>query len=336
MLKACQPSLTEEDVAAAASVLRSGELEAGEHVDRLVSTLAAFLSVPPAWILLTNSASTALACLGPLLSPGVVVAPALTWPATYDWSSPDHRILADTDTLGHLSIPALYLRGIGRRSLAVPVALWGRTLDEREVGEYHRRCDYVAIDAAHDLNPIYMEFLDRGIAEVVVYSFGPLKEVCGVFGGALVSPLAYQLRAYVNHGVVNRVPVEPIGVRGRMSDVSAAVVSNQLKRLTDTRWHRSTLLGAYQDGLGSAMLTTPEASGHLAVMQCRDSYHRVRVIGKLREAEVETAVHYPLPFYLYPLPPVSAHLADTVLTLPCHAAVTVEDVRRVCATVNAV
>jgi dTDP-4-amino-4,6-dideoxygalactose transaminase len=119
----------------------------------------------------------------------------------------------------------------------------------------------------------------------------------------------------------------------------------QLRKLEANNRRRAELLRRYQERLGSADgIQVPfhgnTDAAHLSVVLLPDSEHRATVREALREAGVQTSLHYP-PAHLFDQYrnasgyaagdlPVCEEAASRLLTLPLYATMTLEQVDEVC------
>ena len=129
------------------------------------------------------------------------------------------------------------------------------------------------------------------------------------------------------------------GVNSRFDEMQAAVLRVKLPQLAEDNRRRQAIAERYRQLLAGASLEVPPAAGvdhvhHLFVVRMGE---RTQVRAVVADAGVGTAVHYPVPPHrqgayrdLEPAPlPVTERLADSVLSLPMHPALTDAQVERV-------
>jgi len=235
----------------------------------------------------------------------LTVAP-LTWPATYSW----HR-----GVVNFTENP--------RQNVDISVDLWGKAGTPATI-----------VDAAHNLlDPNHGVMLKDMASPVmaVCYSFGPQKEAPSFMGGMVIFKYASEAamaRRFLTCGTVDRQWQGIKGRKGLMPDPVGAMVKAQISRLRDTRNKRTRLLKEYHRCLGDWLFTKPnECSAHLCVWEAQSKAHRDKVRKRLNSQRVAWGHHYPVPdcvrgYY--------RDLSDTVITLPLHMGMTVNDVRDIC------
>lgn len=303
MIPYSKPNITEEDVAAASRCLAAGKIEPDEECALLIRELAILWDVPADWILLVDSCTSALEIVCRHLRhqragknfDSRLTAACPSWPSTYTFAIPvDSSVGPD-----------------------IAVALWGMPPPRRPRAP-------LVVDAAQDVfRSDYPLAVRDGRLRAVCYSFGPLKELTGGRGGALLARWAPEYASWIDSGTIGRVLYRPEGRNAKFDEPGAAMVRSQLRRERADRIRRQQVLRHYSDVLENscvAELATPPgmASGHLAVLKFREGLFRDRVAGALLERGVSTGIHYPMPLWAEKsLYPAAVEAAERTLTLPC-------------------
>ncbi len=187
-------------------------------------------------------------------------------------------------------------------------------------------------------------------ADITTYSFFPGKNL-GAFGdaGAIAvndEKIADRLRQLRNHGRTEKYLHEVEAYNCRIDTLQAAVLKTKLKSLDRWNTHRIEIAALYDQYLSGKGWYCPGVGGryrsvfHLYVTRVPAEYHREQVIEKLKQAGVETGIHYPVPLHLQPAYrylgyregdfPVSEALSKRILSLPMDGAITPEEVENVC------
>lgn len=330
MINYSEPHITPADIKAMNDPVKRGQFDPARIEDSFRDSLAARLGLPRDWVMLTNSASSALELLYLHYRPERVKAPVLTWPASYTFAPVEKRLLCDVDDNGILLSSGSI--GSGQGTMVVLVELWGRRLTRDEILAHRLGADYLILDSAQNiLSPEIKELLNTGLVDAVVNSFGPIKQLTTGRGGAVFCKDGWKLHMLMHHGVVDGQPLHALGRNACMTEPAAALGLSQLVRFDKMQDHRQNLLMEYNEMLGVRMMTkVGDYSGHLAVMECNDVDHKNMVIQKLFEKGFKTTTHYQLPQYVDPSGcPNAAELSALVLTLPCHMGVKVKDVREI-------
>ncbi|MBI4028347.1 MAG: DegT/DnrJ/EryC1/StrS family aminotransferase [Verrucomicrobia bacterium] len=180
------------------------------------------------------------------------------------------------------------------------------------------------------------------------FSFFPSKNLT-VFGdGGCITTndaaAAERIRMLRNHGRKDKYVHEMVGFNLRFNEIQAAVGREQLKRLDEFNERRRKAVGWYRQRLsGMAQVRLPvERPGclpvyHMFVVQVE---RRDALAKFLKEREIGTGIHYPVPNHRQPaitslyrdLPrlPVTEALVDRILSLPIHPHLTEDEVDFVC------
>ena len=192
-----------------------------------------------------------------------------------------------------------------------------------------------------------------GLGDAGAHSFFPTKNF-GAFGdgGAVTTndaKLAERLRALRNYGShVKYVNIER-GFNSRLDEMQAAFLRAKLPRLDAWNEHRRHIAARYLDKLsdvpGLALPRAPqwaEPVWHLYVVRTEQ---RAALMAALNQAAIGSLIHYPIPPHLQQAYadlglakgslPLAEKLADTVLSLPMGAHMTLDAVDDVAKIVRA-
>jgi dTDP-4-amino-4,6-dideoxygalactose transaminase len=186
--------------------------------------------------------------------------------------------------------------------------------------------------------------------DAATFSFYPSKNL-GAFGdaGAIVtndSKIADMARAISNHGQLEKNRHAIVGRNSRMDGIQGAVLSTKLPHLDGWLDARRRNAARY-DELLAGKAAIPSTGGdslhtyHLYVIRVPD---RDAVAAKLKDAGIETGVHYPvaIPFteaygHLGYTPddlPVAHSQMSELLSLPMYAELTDKRIEYVCETLT--
>jgi len=182
------------------------------------------------------------------------------------------------------------------------------------------------------------------------FSFYPTKNLGALGdGGAVITgdaDLAARLRRLRNGGETSRHHHAEPGVNSRLDEMQAAVLRARLPRLPAWTAARRALAARYRAQLTGAPVRVPREldAGHVYHLFPVLSDHRDALQRRLREAGIETLIHYPLA-----LPeqaalaaadpaacPAASATARDVLSLPLHPGLTTAEVDAVARAVRGV
>ena len=234
-------------------------------------------------------------------------------------------VFADICSLGEPTIdPSEVERLISPRTKAVVVMHYGGSLCRMaELTEFcaARRIAIVE-DACHAVGVAYHDARNRwpngimagSIGDISAFSFFSNKNIASGEGGMVVTnraDLAERVRLLRSHGMTTLTwdrykghagsydVVNP-GYNYRLDELHAALGRTQLKKLERNNQRRRERLALYREAvqsLGGWTMpfadTIDNSSGHLMVIVARDPDVRERAVHALREAGIQSSMHYP-------------------------------------------
>lgn len=185
------------------------------------------------------------------------------------------------------------------------------------------------------------------LGHAAAHSFYPGKNL-GALGdaGAVTThdeALAGAIRAISNYGMTRKYVCHYRGRNSRMDELQAAMLDVKLRSLDADNARRRTIAQRYIHQIAHPILYIPPDDGthvyHIFPVLCpeRDSLQQ-----HLAAHGIETLIHYPIPIHRQRCCkgmfddnlPVASRIAAQELSLPCHPAMTDEEVDAVIGTVN--
>ncbi len=361
-------SIKADDIEAVIQVLKSDWLTTGPAVEEFENAFAAFVGARYAVAVSSGTAALHAAMHAAGIGAGdQVIVPPLTFAATANAViyQGGHPIFADIDPKTLLLDPEAAEECVSERARAVvAVDYAGQPCDYDALRNLADRCGLALIaDACHSLGAEYKGKKTGTIADLSVFSFHPVKHITTGEGGMITtdnSELAARMRRFRNHGIDTdhrqragngtwHYEMLDLGYNYRLSDISCALGTSQLRRLPETLARRRELASAYDRAFsGWSSLDIPETSPSV-----RHAYHlypvryradrtggdRGNFFRLLREQRIGANVHY-LPVHLHPYYskrygyrrgdyPVAEAAYDELISLPLFPAMTDGDQNRV-------
>jgi UDP-4-amino-4,6-dideoxy-N-acetyl-beta-L-altrosamine transaminase len=330
-------AISDADVQAVVSVLRSDFLTQGPVVPRFERAVADYCGVAHA--VAVNSATSALhiACLALGVGPGDRV---WTSPNTFVASANCARYCGATVDFVDID-PATYnmstaalaqkLESAAARGalpkVVIPVHFAGLPCELAGIHSLAVRYGFRVIeDASHAIGARYRDSVigDCRFSDITVFSFHPVKIITTAEGGMAITRSAQLARAMSvlrTHGVtreaaeLRRTDEGPwyyeqqrLGFNYRMTELQGALGLSQLPHLTEWVARRHELAAAYDARLAPLPLILPQRPAesrsalHLYVVQidaARSSLPRRAAYERLRAAGIGVAVHY-IPVHTQP------------------------------------
>jgi dTDP-4-amino-4,6-dideoxygalactose transaminase len=214
------------------------------------------------------------------------------------------------------------------------VHLYGQSCDMTKIVEIAQRHRLrVVEDCAQSHGTCWNGQMAGTFGDIGCFSFYPTKG-CGAFGdgGAIVtndSDLAQQFRCFRNYGSHKQYEFELVGANSRLDELQAGLLRVKLSHLDTLNQERAELAQRYLNEISNPVMHLPQVRPgsscvwHQFVIH---TVHRNELIRYLANAEIGTAIHYPIPPHLskayaslgkkrgdYPL---AEQIADEVLSLP--------------------
>ncbi len=247
-------------------------------------------------------------------------------------------VFADIDPDRLTMSPELVDRAVTPRTRAIlPVHLYGQPADMPALSDIAARRGLILIEdccQAHLATAAGRPVGTWGLAGA--FSFYPTKNL-GALGdaGAVITndeALAAKLRRLRNGGQTSRYHHAEFGVNSRLDEMQAAILRARLPRLAGWTSARRALAARYRARLGDTPVRVPPEfdAGHVYHLFPVLSPQRDALQARLRDAGIETLIHYPLAIpaqramaAVDPAPcPVATRVASEVLSLPLHPGLT--------------
>lgn len=355
-LKAQHQSIRRELDAAIARVLDSTQFVLGSEVAAFEEEFAAYCGARFCIAMNSGTSALHLALLAAEIGPGdEVITVPFTFVATVaaiGYTGATAR-LVDIDPRRFTMDPARLEAAITPRTKAIiPVHLYGQTADMDPILSIARRHGLMVIeDAAQAHGAEYKGRRAGSLGEAGCFSFYPGKNLgaCGEGGAATTSDpeLARKLRLLRDWGQESKYRHVVKGYNYRMDGLQGAILRVKLRHLD--RWTEARRIHAatYDRLLAGGPVCTPvamEGSRHVYHIYALRSRRRDALQESMKQAGVETRVHYPVPVHLLDAYhdlgygcgdfPESEAMAREQLSLPVYAEMLEAQVEEVAAAVR--
>jgi perosamine synthetase len=343
VIRLAWPDLGEQELAAVAEVLESGQLTMGPKVAEFEEELARACEVEHAVTVSSGTAALHLAVLALEIGPGdEVIVPAYTFPATANVVAlaGAKPVLVDVDPETMNMRPEAVAEAVTEHTRAVLVVhLFGRPAPWEEIAAAVPDRVVLIEDAAGALGARRAGRACGGLGRLGCLSFHPRKIVTTGEGGAVTTNdrgLAETIRTMRHHGWRDADMPAP-GLNYRLPDILCALGVTQLRRLETLLQERERLAAAYRGRLeGRVQLPSADEGdrhGWQAYVVRID--RRDQALAALRDAGIEAQIGtyalHRLSAYRDQGPfPGADDAYERALALPFHSRLTDEDVERVC------
>ena len=261
-------------------------------------------------------------------------------------------VFADIDPVRLTMDPAAAAAAVtSRTSAIVPVHIYGQPADMPSLCAVAARHDLALVEDCCQAHLATCGGRPVGsFGQAAAYSFYPTKNLAALGDAGAITvddgALAARARRLRNGGQADRHHHVELGVNSRLDEIQAAVLRERLKRLPRWTAVRRALAREYRALLGEqGIVRVPREidAGHVYHLFPVRSDARDRLQRHLREAGIETLIHYPVavprqPAFADERPapcPVADRVCAEVLSLPLHPSLDASTVGVVSAAVQA-
>lgn len=228
----------------------------------------------------------------------------------------------------------------------IPVHLYGNPCDMDPINAIAKKHNlWVVEDCAQAHLAKYKNEYVGSFGDMATFSFYPGKNL-GAYGDAgmifcKTEEHAAILKKLRNHGRSQKYEHDMIGYNHRMDGIQAAILQVKLKYLGEWTKKRQENAKTYNELLSNfrAMIPTAQSEPvyHLFVIQTEQ---RNEVANKLKESNIASGIHYPIPLHLQPAFkdlnytvgdfPNSEYASERIISLPFCSEITKEEIESVC------
>ncbi|SDO53407.1 dTDP-4-amino-4,6-dideoxygalactose transaminase [Methylobacterium phyllostachyos] len=198
-----------------------------------------------------------------------------------------------------------------RTRAIIPVHLYGHPVDMDPLTALAKSHNILVIeDAAQSHGAAYKGRPCGSLSEAAAFSFYPTKNLGAAGDGGAVTTTtvsrAERIRTLANYGSRVRYEHEKLGLNSRLDPIQASILRRKLTELGGWNERRRALANRYQRGLGGIEgLVTPvvrpwaEPVWHVYAVQVQEG-RREALQDYLREHDIGTNIHYPIPIHRQP------------------------------------
>ena len=237
-----------------------------------------------------------------------------------------------------------------RTKAIMAVHLYGRCADIPKIVEIARKHSLKIIEDSAQAHGATINGKRTGnLGDAAGFSFYPGKNLGALGDGGAITTndkeLAETARAISNYGSKKKYVNIYKGTNSRLDEIQAAILSVKLQRLDCDNERRRAIAEKYNAGITNPFVTLPYAGKreehvfHIYPIFCK---HRELLQQHLSDNGIETIIHYPIPphkqealdeFSHLELP-ITERIHNEELSLPCHPAMSDDDVIKAIEAVN--
>lgn len=368
-------TVDESDIQAVVDVLKGDYLTTGPFVKEFEDKVANYVGAKYAVAVSNGTAALHMACFAAGIKEGdeVIVSP-MTFAASanavlYCGGTP---VFADIDPVTYNIDPDRIEEKITDKTKAIiPVDFSGQSVDMDRIKEIANKHDLIIIeDAAHALGSEYKGRKVGSQADMVEFSFHPVKPITTAEGGIVTTnseDLYKKMMIFRTHGITRDQEIlnenhgpwyyeqQYLGYNYRLTDVQSALGTSQMNKIDDFITRRREIVKQYNEAFKDLKeIVTPfeaefsNSGWHIYVIKVKPdllTVTRKEIFEALQAENIGVNVHY-LPVYLHPyyrdlgyvkgLCPNAEELYEKMITLPLFPSMSNEDVNDVVVAVKKV
>ena len=360
MIPIAKPLIGDAEKRAVLDVLDSGMLVQGPRVAELEAQWARVCGTRHAIAIVNGTAALHVAMLAHGIGPGDEV---ITTPFTFIASVNSILYVGakpvfvdiDPDTF-NLDVSQIEAAVTPHTKAVLPVHLYGRPADMEPILALAARHGLKIIEDAAQAIGAHYKGRPVGSFGTACFSLYATKNVMSAEGGMITTDddeIARLCRLLRQHGSERRYYHDMLGFNFRLSDLHAAIGLAQLGRLKDLTTRRQANARTLTQGINNPLVITPLIDNTPGTDSVWHQY-TLRVVGMDRDAAVQqltaagigTSIFYPVPAHQQRhivemgyaqgvALPVAEQIANEVLSLPVHPALSEDDLSSIIAAVNA-
>jgi dTDP-4-amino-4,6-dideoxygalactose transaminase len=355
-LKAQYSSIQNEMDRAIANIIANTSFIGGPAADAFEKSYSDFMGMKHTIACANGTDSLEILLVAMGIQPGdEVIVPAISWISTAEavTTAGGVPVFVDIDEHFLIDLSKIEERITPRTKAIIPVHLYGNPVDMNALMAIANKHNLLVLEDCAQSHAATIHGKKAGtFGHAASFSFYPGKNL-GAYGdaGGMVTnhdDFAKIARAIANHGQEGKHNHTREGRNSRMDGIQAAVLNIKLPHLEKWTEGRRKNAHLYHSLLNENVVKPIEREGfrhvfHLYVIQHED---RDGLMAKLKEAHIDSAVHYPVPLPLMPCYtsrfhhteadyPVAARLAKRILSLPMYSELTHDQIAYVAAHVNA-
>lgn len=263
-------------------------------------------------------------------------------------------VFVEPDQFDNIDVDKIETAITTKTKAILAVHLYGQSCDMTKLMDIAKRYNLrVVEDCAQSHGNHWKGQTVGSFGDIGCFSFYPTKG-CGAFGdaGCIVTndkKIADDFRIYRNYGSEKRYHNKVVGTNSRLDELQAGLLRVKLTHLEDFNQERVKLAENYMQELNHPLIELPkirpgaDSTWHQFVVHVKDG-KRDNLMNYLKENEIGTIIHYPIPPHLSEAYqylghkkgdyPIAERYADEVLSLPMYNGMLPEEQQKVIKIVN--
>ncbi len=360
MIPIAKPFIDDDEISNVVSVLKSGMLSQGNLVKEFEKKFSKYLNVKDS--VAVSSGTAALDVALKALKIGrddEVIVPAFTFIATansvlFQGAKP---VFSDIDNNTYNLDPEDVLEKISPKTKAViGVHLFGHPFDVDAISDICEDHNLILIEDCAQAHGAEYNRKKVGGFGIGCFSFYPTKNMTTGEGGIITTndnEFSKRCRILRNHGQTEKYLHVVLGYNYRMTDIQAAIGISQLKKLDFLNNRRIKNAEYYNKNIRIEGLKKPYKDKkvkhvyHQYVLKIEEDFpiSREEFMKYLKDRNISTAIHYPIPIYKQPLYrklgfdkkylcKTTEDLCNKIVSIPVHPLLSKRDLEHIVNSIN--
>lgn len=262
-------------------------------------------------------------------------------------------VFVEPDEYDNIDVDKIEAAITEKTKAILAVHLYGQACDMTQIMDIAHRYNLRVVEDCAQSHGNHWKGKKAGtFGDVGCFSFYPSKG-CGAFGdaGAIVTnneKLAKLFRVFRNYGSEKRYHNMMVGSNSRLDEMQAGLLRVKLAHLDEFNEERCRIASRYEAEISNPLVQKPkvrsgaDSTWHQYVVHVPG--HRDELVEYLKEKEIGTLIHYPIPPHLSQAYeylgykkgdfPIAEKYADEVLSLPMYNGMTEEEQTLVIQAIN--
>ena len=237
-----------------------------------------------------------------------------------------------------------------KTKVIMPVHLYGKVCDMDKIIEIAKKHNLKVIEDCCQAHGAEYKGKKVPIGEIGCFSFYPSKNLGALGDGGMIitnnERIKEKLILLSNYGQEDKYNARIFGINSRLDELQAAILRIKLKYLEEFNKKRRENAKKYNELLSEVkgVIIPDYEEGHVYHLYVIRHKKRYELINYLKEKEILTQIHYPIPIHLQEAFsylkyrkgdfPNAEKFSNEILSLPMFPELTDKELRKVCEEIN--
>ncbi|NBW12060.1 MAG: DegT/DnrJ/EryC1/StrS family aminotransferase [Caulobacteraceae bacterium] len=236
-----------------------------------------------------------------------------------------------------------------KNSIIMPVHLYGKSCDMAKIIDLANKYEsYIVEDASQSHGSIILNKKTGSFGHASAFSLYPGKNLGAMGDAGIITTDSEEvfniIKKLRNLGSQEKYVHELKGFNHRLDSIQAAVLIEKIKKLDSWNKARIKIANYYIDKIKNPKIILPKKSEHIEHVYhifCIRTNQRDNLISYLKNNNIESGIHYPIPIELMPMyknlnfnNENTRQFSNQILSLPIHPFMNETEVEYICDILN--